>query len=184
MLHRISSHSPRAGFSLFEALIVMVILSLLAGIAIPRVSAYQARARDTRRIQDLGNLQEAIESFRLEKGRYPASESEVAGWDSSSDGDLAPELITEGFWRSPPRDPLEDAEHSVRYRVYPRGSHGCFGPASYYVLGVQNLETDWARQRFQSTFVCPSHSWEDELAYSTGGGASFSAPRPPSGPGL
>ena len=162
----------------------MVILSLLAGLAIPRVRAFQARARDARRIQDLAVLQQAIEAFRQDRGRYPAFDAEVSGWDSSSDGDLASELITESFLRAAPRDPLEDGQHSIRYRVYPMGSHGCFGPGPYYVLGLQNLETDWARERFQSHFACPANSWEDELAYSTGGGATFTAPGPPSGPGL
>lgn len=181
---RNAQSSPQAGFSLFEITLVLVILSLLTGLVLPRVGAYQARARDARRIQDLGNLAEAIESFRRDLGRYPASPSEVAGWDTSADGDLAAELITERYWRKPLEDPLEDAGHSFHYRVYPQGENGCFGPGPYYVLGIEAFETKWARDRFQSTFRCSGFDWSSELEYTTGGGASFTAPGAPSGPGL
>lgn len=68
-------HNSEAGFTLVELLVVLVILTLLASIAVPRVAGYLDQSRiKTARIQMAGYLT-ALDLFRLDMGRYP-NESE------------------------------------------------------------------------------------------------------------
>lgn len=63
----------RAGFSLFELVIVIVILGLVAGIAVPRFSNAAARARDSNLALNTQMLQKAIELYTQEHaGLTPA----------------------------------------------------------------------------------------------------------------
>ncbi|MGK0217140.1 MAG: general secretion pathway protein G [Planctomycetota bacterium] len=179
-----SQRTSTRGFTLIELVIGLAILALLAGMAMPRITSFQARARDSRRVADMKIFRDAVERFRLDLGRYPASSSEVAGWDTSLNGTLASELLAEGYASEVLLDPGRNTNHYFRFRVYPKGSQGCFGPGPFYVVGIQRFETQWARDRFQSQFKCSGHDWSTEFEFVMGGGASYSAPSPPSGPGL
>jgi len=65
---------PReAGFSLLELLVVLAILALLAGLVAPRVIGYLGGAKtDTAKLQ-LRNIESALDLYRLDMGKYPAS---------------------------------------------------------------------------------------------------------------
>ncbi len=168
--------SRRCGaFTLIELVIVMLILSILAGVAIPRVSAYQAKARDARRMQDLRTVQDAIEQYKLEKGAYPAAHhsSSYGGWDVSHDGDFIPSLVEEGYLAGPVDDPLSSDRYHFRYYVYSKGSYGCAGTEPFYVLGIRHFETDSAKQSNIGAFKCLNRDWGQEFDYVTGGGASY-----------
>ena len=59
------------GFTLVELMIVIVILGVLMGAVVPRITGGQARSRDTASISDLGQIAQAFESFYGDHGRYP-----------------------------------------------------------------------------------------------------------------
>jgi general secretion pathway protein G len=62
-----------AGFSLLELLVVLAILALLAGLVAPRVIGYLGGAKtDTAKMQ-LRNIESALDLYRLDAGKYPAS---------------------------------------------------------------------------------------------------------------
>lgn len=65
-------YKPRRGFSLVELVIVVVIVALLAGIAIPRFSALSRKATVKAAAADLRQVGEAFASYNAETGGWPA----------------------------------------------------------------------------------------------------------------
>ena len=71
-MHR--RHRHRAGFTLIEILVVMAIIALLAGLVGPRLirQTEKAQLKATRtQIEMLGT---ALDTFRLDVGRYPTTQ--------------------------------------------------------------------------------------------------------------
>ncbi len=59
------------GFTLIEMLIVVAIIAILSGVVLAGVSNFQSRARDTRRIGDMKNIQNYLELYFNKCGHYP-----------------------------------------------------------------------------------------------------------------
>ena len=165
----------KAGFTLIELVVVILILAVLAGVLVPRVSSRLASARDARRLQDIHAIRDAVEQYYLDKGSFPAANSNAAfgGWDVSNDGDLIPDLVAAGYLEDAPRDPINDETYNYRYYLYARSSYGCVGPGKYYVLGVKAFETDEFRSKDGGYFRCVGRDWGTEFAFVTGGGAAY-----------
>lgn len=61
-MNKKNSHACRqAGFTLFELLVSISIIAILVAIATVSYSNAQKKARDSRRVQDMNNLQKAME---------------------------------------------------------------------------------------------------------------------------
>ncbi len=165
----------RAGFSLVELVVVMLIMSTLAGLAVPLVGNRLRAARDARRMTDLRTVQEAIEQYKLDKGAYPAASQNAGygGWDVSHDGDFIPVLVAEGYLASTVVDPLNDSTYHFRYYLYPRGYASCVGAESFYVLGIRNFEDADSSSDYVGAFACSGRDWGSEFDFVTGGGASY-----------
>ncbi|MBI4607406.1 MAG: type II secretion system major pseudopilin GspG [Candidatus Rokubacteria bacterium] len=63
----------RRGFTLIELLVVMVILGLLAGLVAPRFLGKVGRSKQQAAQAQLELLGTALDSFRLDAGRYPTT---------------------------------------------------------------------------------------------------------------
>ena len=59
------------GFTLIEMLIVIAVISILAGIVLVGITGFQETARDTKRIGDLRGVQNSLELFYTRCGFYP-----------------------------------------------------------------------------------------------------------------
>ena len=69
----------REGFSLIELMIVLTLLSLMAGVLIPIMANDAATARDATRAYDLRSLQSALRLFHERNGYYPSTDNEWVG---------------------------------------------------------------------------------------------------------
>jgi prepilin-type N-terminal cleavage/methylation domain-containing protein len=63
----------RAGFTLVEIMIVVAIIGLLAAIAIPNFVHSRARSQATACINNMRQIDSAIQQFAMENGKAPGS---------------------------------------------------------------------------------------------------------------
>ncbi len=74
----------KKGFTLVELVVVIAILGILAGIAVPRFMDATATARGSRIVADLRTLDSAATMYYAKTGAYPAAV-----------GDLAPNYVAQ-----------------------------------------------------------------------------------------
>lgn len=77
-----SSSFPR-GFTFIEVLVVAVLVTVLATIAMVAYTGAARSTRDSRRKQDVSNIRVALESYRQANGEYPPAAgcpTAQAGW--------------------------------------------------------------------------------------------------------
>ena len=163
-----------SGFTLIELVVVILILAILAGALVPRVTDRLAASRDSRRLADLHVVRDAVEQYYLDKGVYPPATVVAAGngYDVSTDGDFIGELVKTGYLREPPKDPLNDATSFYGYNVFAQATNGCKGKGSFYVLGIKKFETAGFAAAHPGYFKCAQKNWSTDFEYVTGGGAS------------
>lgn len=79
MLNARSSGAARdGGFTLLELLVVMVIIGLLAGFVAPRYFAQVGKSQVKVARAQINSLEQALDQFRLDVGRYPSTEEGLA----------------------------------------------------------------------------------------------------------
>ena len=64
----------RAGFTLIEILVVIVILGILAAMIVPKVMSRPDEARVVAAKHDVASLMQALKIYRLDNKRYPTTE--------------------------------------------------------------------------------------------------------------
>jgi len=79
------------GFTLFELLAVMVILSILASIAVPSYKRSQIKAKESVLAEDLYQMRRSIDAYFADHGSYP---------------DDLDQLVQNKYLRGIPRDPF------------------------------------------------------------------------------
>ena len=79
----------RAGFTLIELMVVMIILGLLAALVVPRMFGKLGKAKTNAAYAQIELFGTALDSYRLDVGRYPSSseglEALVAAGSGSDD---------------------------------------------------------------------------------------------------
>jgi general secretion pathway protein G len=66
------------GFTLIELLLVLVILSILAAVVVPRFTGGTDKARKARAATDIAAIDGAVDRFELDMGRPPTNEEGLA----------------------------------------------------------------------------------------------------------
>lgn len=83
--------TTRSGFTLIELVIVLAIIGILLGLAIPQYQTAAKRAREAVLKENLFILRKIINQYHLDKGQYPPS---------------LQALVEEGYLRAIPIDPM------------------------------------------------------------------------------
>jgi type II secretion system protein G len=72
-MQRIYKQHRSSGFTLIELVIVIAILGILAGIAIPRLEAAQEEARGAKLLADIRTIESAANMYAGKNGTYPGT---------------------------------------------------------------------------------------------------------------
>lgn len=130
------SHRAEAGFSLLELMIVVVIMSILALVVVPRVIDRPDQARVARVQNDIAVLENAIKLYRLDNFRFPTTEQGLDALVERPTRDPIPENYAEkGYVERLPSDPWGGT-----YQYLSPGVHGDFDIFTYGADGERGGE--------------------------------------------
>ncbi|MBA84218.1 type II secretion system major pseudopilin GspG [Thalassobius sp. S69A] len=119
-------HSEKdAGFSLLELMVVVVILSVLALVIVPRVIDRPDQARAARAQADIAAIASAVQLYRLDNFRYPTSEQGLSALVTRPGSDPVPANWSQYMDRLPV-DPWGQP-----YQYLTPGVHGDFDIFTY-----------------------------------------------------
>jgi general secretion pathway protein G len=109
-----------SGFTLIEVMVVVVILSILAAIVVPRIMDRPEQARITKTKSDIRALEAALNLYRLDNMVYPTTDQGLEALISApTDAPEAKNWKEGGYLDRLPSDPWGNA-----YLYLSPGSHG------------------------------------------------------------
>lgn len=114
-VRRRGEHRQRAGFTLMEVLLVLVILVVLASLAVNVFSGTQEKADRSAAAAQIGLYKRAIDMYRFHTKQYPAELQELV--DKPSDTALADR------WGGPYMDKIARDPWDNEYRFAAPGKH-------------------------------------------------------------
>ncbi|MEO9496874.1 MAG: type II secretion system major pseudopilin GspG [Roseobacter sp.] len=127
-----TSSNDDAGFSLLELMVVVVILSILALVIVPRVIDRPDQARAARAQSDIAAIGSAIQLYRLDNFRYPTTQQGLEALVAVPTTDPLPQnWAGNGYMDRLPIDPWGQA-----YQYLEPGVHGDFDVFTYGADGT------------------------------------------------
>lgn len=121
-----------AGFSLLELMVVVVILSILALVIVPRVIDRPDQARAARALSDIAAIVAAVNLYRLDNFRYPTTEQGLEALVTRPTSEPQPQnWAGNGYMDRVPTDPW-----GRPYQYLQPGVHGDFDVFTYGADGV------------------------------------------------
>ena len=116
--------SGRAGFTLLEIIIVVVILALLAAIVTPKIIGRTDDARIAKAKVQIKNFETALKLFKLDNAFYPSTEQGLASLVEQPTTGQIPQKYREGGYLEQKQIPLDPWGNPYIY-ISP-GLHGDF----------------------------------------------------------
>ena len=121
-----STERKRAGFSLAELMVVIVIIGLLATMVVPNVIARLKKSQTGVAKADIVTVDQAITNFVIENsGKYPDSLEQLIEKDASGSSYLDRTTLPQDPWGN--EYIYEPPFGSQGYRLYTLGSDGAVG---------------------------------------------------------
>ena len=119
------------GFTLIEVMVVVVILSILAALVVPRIMDRPGQARIVKARQDIRAVESALNLYKLDNYAYPTTDQGLEALVSKPSGSPEPRNWRQGgYLDRVPKDPWGEP-----YRYLNPGVHGEF---DLYSLGADN----------------------------------------------
>lgn len=73
-------NNKNRGFTLIELLVVVSIIGMLSSVMLVSLQSARTKARETKLLVEVKEFQKALELYKLDNGKYPASEPGNAKW--------------------------------------------------------------------------------------------------------
>ncbi|MET0026573.1 MAG: type II secretion system major pseudopilin GspG [Candidatus Thiodiazotropha sp.] len=129
------SHTHPKGFTLIEVMVVVVILSILAAIVVPKIMDRPEQARITKAKSDIRALEAALNLYRLDNMIYPTTDQGLEALVNKPNDSPEPRNWKEGGYLDRlPVDPWGNT-----YMFLNPGSHGSI---DIYSAGLDPQSTD------------------------------------------
>ena len=121
--------ADRAGFTLIEVMVVVIILSILAAFVVPKLTGRTDQARRVKAQVDIRNIGGALEGFNLDNGYYPTTEQGIEALvNEPATGNIPENWQEGGYLQKVPSDPWTQP-----YQYLSPGEHGEY---DLYSLGA------------------------------------------------
>ncbi len=91
------SRQAETGFTLIELMVVVALISVLAGMGVVMYGNSIKRTKEAVLREDLFRMRDAIDQYYADKAKYPAS---------------LEALVTEGYLRGVPKDPITNSNET------------------------------------------------------------------------
>ncbi|MFZ0890494.1 MAG: type II secretion system major pseudopilin GspG [Candidatus Binataceae bacterium] len=100
----------QAGFTLIEIMVVILILGLLATIVVQSLRGATDKAKRTKALADIHEIQTALDRYYLDNGFYPTTDQGLPALVSAPSGGRVPANYEDGgYVRRVPLDPWGNA---------------------------------------------------------------------------
>jgi general secretion pathway protein G len=138
---RTALRASRSGFSLIEIMIAVSIIALVAGLVVPNAMDYFRKARIKSTRVAMKGVQDAIQSFNMDTGSYPASLSDLKVRPSDE--------RTAKRWDGPylSGDPNDAWGNELVYTLRPKGSQPPYELYSWGASGEGSPQEEWIHAR-------------------------------------
>lgn len=156
------------GFTLIELLIVIAIIGLLVGLGTFSYGNAQAKARDTRRKQDLQAIASALHLYYQDNGAYPNFCDNSAAWFgtpwdfNACPGGNLPDVL-QPYLKSLPYDPINIDTGNANLKLYEYVPSG--GGTGYTLRTVLENKNDWQINCKVPPSTPGSCGWNDYYNY-------------------
>ncbi|MGA7105865.1 MAG: type II secretion system major pseudopilin GspG [Candidatus Deferrimicrobiaceae bacterium] len=128
----------RAGFTLLEIMVVIVILGLLAALVVPKLIGRTEEAKRTQTRIQIKNLEQALQLFKLDNGFYPSTEQGIDALVRAPEVGRVPKNYRKGgYLDRVPKDPWGNV-----YVYVSPGTQGDYDISSYGADGVAGGEDE------------------------------------------
>src|SRR5512136_729607 len=128
----------KGGFTLIEIMVVIVILTLLAVFAVPKIMGRLDDAKIADAKVQIRNLESALKYYKLDNGIYPGTEQGLQALINKPATGVIPKNYREGGYletKTIPKDPWNND-----YIYISPGEHGDYDLYSYGADGVKGGE--------------------------------------------
>lgn len=116
----INKKNQQAGFTLIEIMVVVVILSILAAVVVPRIMDRPDQAREIKAKQDIRILENALRLYKLDNFFYPTTDQGLEALVEKTRSEPVPRKWKEGGYIDRlPKDPW-----GFPYQYLNPGVHG------------------------------------------------------------
>ncbi|MGB3400436.1 MAG: type II secretion system major pseudopilin GspG [Candidatus Deferrimicrobiaceae bacterium] len=128
----------RAGFTLLEIMVVIVILGLLAALVVPKLIGRTEEAKRTQTRIQIKNLEQALQLFKLDNGFYPSTEQGIEALVRAPEVGRVPKNYRKGgYLDRVPKDPWGNV-----YVYVSPGTQGDYDISSYGADSVAGGEDE------------------------------------------